>query len=147
MRELLFPRTLGRLAYLWRQLPLSLFGLFQLSHFEMVDEWTSREIGLLGLFIVTLVYGILYVDLPRIRDCGMSPWTWLLALIPYVSNFLGLILCFKASAVLRVGMRSIPTSDMDTTRRCSLYGRMLEQSDDDGSGSFCLDCSSISPAP
>ena len=149
MREFFFPQTLGRLAYLFRHLPLNAFSLVQMSHFGTVNEWTLQETRLAGLVLLTLAYGVMFVYLPRIRDCGMSNWTLLLALIPYISNLLGLILFFKPSAVLQVGMRSMSTIPATGTK-CCYCGRALPTDNEgavsEGLRKFCSDCSTIPPA-
>jgi uncharacterized membrane protein YhaH (DUF805 family) len=50
--------------------------------------WTS--------IIALWTYGFIFVCLPRIRDLDMSGWWLLVAFVPVVNIWLGLILLFRA---------------------------------------------------
>jgi len=50
--------------------------------------------------IVLLVYGLFFIVLPRIRDTGMSGWWLLVTFVPGADIVFGIILLFRAPAVL-----------------------------------------------
>jgi len=95
MIEILFPRRLHRLGYLFRGLVADgvTYFLYSCSTTMNSKLWWACVIAL-------LVYGMFFIILPRIRDIGMSGW-WLLAiLIPVVNVVFGIILLFRAPALL-----------------------------------------------
>ena len=50
--------------------------------------------------IVLVTYGLFFIILPRIRDAGMNGWWLVVALIPVADIVLGIILLFRAPALL-----------------------------------------------
>lgn len=97
MLDLFFPRRLRRLGYFLRTIPLNMFILGGLMRVDvasppsMEDNLFRAGTVLLGLYVVFFVY------LPRVRDCGLPPWSLVLGLIPYVSSAYGVLLLFKRS--------------------------------------------------
>jgi uncharacterized membrane protein YhaH (DUF805 family) len=96
--EFIFPHRLHRLAYLFRGLAADIVTYFLYSCSTTMDSrawWIS--------IIALLIYGMFFIVLPRIRDIGMSGW-WLLAmLIPGPNVVFGIILLFRAPAMLSPG--------------------------------------------
>lgn len=93
--DIFFPRRLHRLGYLFRGLAADGVTYFAYSCSTTMNStlWWAWAIAL-------LVYGMFFIVLPRIRDIGMSGW-WLLAtLIPVVNVVFGIILLFRAPAML-----------------------------------------------
>jgi len=97
MLDLFFPYRLRRLGYFLRTIPLNILflgGLVRVDH----STPPSLEDNLFRIGTVLLaIYGVFFVYLPRVRDCGLPPWSLILALIPYVSSLYGILLLFKRS--------------------------------------------------
>ena len=91
--EFIFPRRLHRFAYFVRIILLNTATYFLYSCSTTMNPplfWISA--------IAILVYGIMFVVLPRIRDLGMSGWWLLGAFVPLLNIWLGLILLFRAQS-------------------------------------------------
>ena len=95
MIDFIFPQRLHRLAYLLRGLAADAVTGFLYSCSTTMDTriwWVS---------VITLtLYGMFFIVLPRIRDIAMSGWWLLAALIPGVNIVFGIILLFRAPAML-----------------------------------------------
>ena len=63
-----------------------------------VRVWWASVIGL-------SLYALWFVVLPRIRDIGMSGWWLLTTLVPGVNIVFGIILAFRAPAMLSNSVR------------------------------------------
>lgn len=93
--EFIFPRRLHRLAYFLRAVALdTVTGVLYASSttFNPRFWWPS--------VIVLIIYGLLFIVLPRIRDTGMSGWWLLVTFIPVANIVFGVILLFRAPAFL-----------------------------------------------
>ena len=93
--EFIFPRRLHRLAYFLRGVALdTVTGILYASSttFNPRFWWPS--------VIVLIIYGLFFIVLPRIRDVGMSGWWLLLTFIPVADIVFGIILLFRAPALL-----------------------------------------------
>jgi uncharacterized membrane protein YhaH (DUF805 family) len=89
--EFIFPRRLHRLAFLLRVIAVDV-----ISSFSIFPNPGTLETLFAGFCLVLLVYDVLFVLLPRIRDLEISGW-WLLAfLIPYANSLLSIILLLRA---------------------------------------------------
>lgn len=95
MIEILFPRRLHRLGYLFRGLAADGLTYFLYSCSTTMNHkvWWASVIGL-------SVYSLFFIVLPRIRDIGMSAWWLLTVFIPVVNIVFGIILLFRARAML-----------------------------------------------
>ena len=93
--EFIFPRRLHRLAYFLRVVALNIVtGILYASSTTFNPQlwWPS--------VIVLIIYALSFIILPRIRDAGMSRW-WLLAIfIPVADIVFGILLLFRAPALL-----------------------------------------------
>src|SRR5579859_2124614 len=95
MIEFIFPYRLHRLAYLVRVLATNFVTYFLYSCSTTTDSriwWAS--------FIILTFYALFFIVLPRIRDIGMSGWWLLLTLVPIADGVFGIILLFRAPALL-----------------------------------------------
>jgi len=97
MLDLFFPHRLRRLGYFLRTIPLNIFILGGLMRVDVATP-PSMEDNLFNIGTVLLaLYVVFFVYLPRVRDCGLPPWSLVLGLIPYVSSAYGVLLLFKRS--------------------------------------------------
>ena len=109
--QFIFPRRLHRLSYFLRLMALNvLTGFFYANS----TAFQSRYWGL--SILVLIIYALFFVVLPRIRDTGMSEGWLVVALIPVADVVLGLILLFRAPALLTRPSpgEGIPTTDGPT---------------------------------
>jgi len=95
--EFIFPYRLHRLAYFLRIVVTNaviccIFGFGAAQG----EEAYIRLFCILALS----VYQIFFIGLPRIRDIGMNGWWLLLVLIPGANIVFGIILLFRAPAML-----------------------------------------------
>ena len=91
MLEAFFPKQLHRLSFLLRSLAVALVLTFMESRASLSNPqiwWT--------IYIVAQVYAVFFIEVPRIRDIGLSGWWWLLLLVPGPDFIFGLILLFRA---------------------------------------------------
>ena len=88
---------MGRLNFLVRGGLLN--GLVYWAGLQLEETGLSSAegIGLAAVAICCFVYGLIYVYLPRVRDCGLPPWTLILSLVPFVRVLYGLILLLGPS--------------------------------------------------
>ena len=94
LSEFIFPRRLHRLAYFLRLMTGNI-GMYILYSCN-----TSMDLSYWGFIIALFIYELFFIALPRARDIGMSGW-WLLGFfIPVANVVLGLILLFRAPAIL-----------------------------------------------
>jgi uncharacterized membrane protein YhaH (DUF805 family) len=93
--ELIFPRRLHRLAYFLRGAALNV-----VTGFLYANSTTFGPRYWWPLVIVLIIYGLFFIILPRIRDAGMSGWWLLGTVIPVADIVLGIILLFRAPALL-----------------------------------------------
>ena len=95
MRQLIdffLPRRIGRLGYLWRILTTNIAcGLI------LASGSSTEQVYPVLVVVVIVVYQLLFILLPRVRDTGMSGWWVLLSLVPFVYIFLTIILLFRPS--------------------------------------------------
>ena len=113
MLSLLFPRHLGRLAFLTRLIPLEMIVCFGIGNLGTFGNWNTDRLIELAMVVLLIIYGVAFAFLPRVRDCAMPGWTLIFAFIPFASSLYGLILMFGPSRVLpRRGTR---TPDPDDT--------------------------------
>ncbi len=97
MLDLLFPHRLRRLAYFLRVLPLNALFLGLWNHvIEQPDSSSAHPLAVAGLILLT-GYLLFFVYLPRVRDCGLPPYSLVLGLVPYVSSAYSILLLFKRS--------------------------------------------------
>jgi hypothetical protein len=90
----IFPHRLGRLNFLVRVVPLQILAMRWML--ELDDSYAKAPAWMLPSCIAAMGYIIWFVMLPRVRDCGLSPWVTILGVIPVVSSLFGLALIFKA---------------------------------------------------
>ena len=93
--EFIFPRRLHRLAYFLRGILADIVTYFLYSCGTTMHPpywWVS--------VIALSVYGLFFIVLPRIRDIRMSGWWLLVCFIPVANIVLGIILLFRAPALL-----------------------------------------------
>ena len=106
MIDFIFPHRLHRLAYLLRGLAADAVTgvLYSCS--------TTMDVRIWWVSVITLtLYGMFFIVLPRIRDIGMRGWWLLVALIPVVNIVFGIILLFRAPAILSDTPKSLqPTA-------------------------------------
>jgi hypothetical protein len=89
--EFIFPYRLHRLAFLLRFIAASV-----VPPIILFTDVERDSILTVGFEIGLVIYNILFLFLPRIRDLTLSGW-WLLALgIPFVNTLLALYLFFGA---------------------------------------------------
>ena len=95
MIDFIFPHRLHRLAYFLRAIAFDVIAYPLYSFSTTMDArvwWAS--------VIMLTIYAMFFIVLPRIRDIGMSGW-WLLAtFIPVADIVFGIILLFRAPAML-----------------------------------------------
>jgi uncharacterized membrane protein YhaH (DUF805 family) len=87
--DFLFPKRLARLSYFFRILLCN--GVMLYLYQDVLEETLSGVVALIALMLYTSIF----VLVPRIRDIGMQTWWIVLAFIPYVSSFLGVVLLFR----------------------------------------------------
>src|ERR1017187_10348166 len=89
--ELIFPRRLHRVAYFLRGILSVIVGhiLYSCSTTMNPQYWWAAV-------ITETIYCVLFIDLPRIHDLGMSGWWLLLIVVPGANIWLALILTFRA---------------------------------------------------
>ncbi len=93
--EFIFPRRLHRLAYFFRGAMLDL-----VTGYVYASSTTVKALYWWPLLIVLVAYDLFFIVLPRIRDVGMNAWWLLLALVPVANVVFGIILLFRAPAIL-----------------------------------------------
>jgi hypothetical protein len=86
------PASLNRMQYVVRWLiwavSLITIGLIGISFSK------NSEILFLGPIVVGVVYKIVCMDMPRLRNAGLSPWLLFLMVIPIVNLFFLAVLFF-----------------------------------------------------
>ena len=97
VRDVIFPRRIGRMEYFIRGMILAGFWTVSTAvlNSAVTDGGLSRNIGV-GLLVLLLVlqigFGLGGVIRPRVRDVGWNPaWSWL-AVLPIVGVLLCLVL-------------------------------------------------------
>jgi hypothetical protein len=90
---LFFPARLNRAQYLARFLLwlITVFGLAMLLEF---GPWPIANLSI-GIILIGLVYQIVGMDIPRLKNAGLSLWMLLLFVIPF-GNLALLIMLFFA---------------------------------------------------
>lgn len=104
MLSLIFPTLLGRLSYFVRLVLLNGISWFAIMELSTTSEVKWADWGFLALLTL---YGVVFVFLPRVRDCGMSGWSLLFSIVPGVSSLYGMILLFAPSRPL-AALKSSP---------------------------------------
>jgi uncharacterized membrane protein YhaH (DUF805 family) len=89
--DLIFPKRLHRLGYIWRILATNLGVGMIVASASSIEHPVPAF-----LLLILFVYQLLFVLLPRVRDTGISGWWVLLSLVPVVYVFLAIILVFRA---------------------------------------------------
>jgi hypothetical protein len=93
LRDLFFPRKLGRLSYFLRS------GAFAFLFYGiMIDSDFSRGVKL-AIEAPLALYDFVFVIVPRARDCELNRWLLVAILIPGLNLVLSLILLFKKASV------------------------------------------------
>ncbi len=93
--EFIFPRRLHRLGYFLRGVALDIVtGILYASSTTYNPRFWWPSV------IVLFIYGLFFIVLPRIRDAGMSAWWLAVAFIPVANIVLGILLLFRAPALL-----------------------------------------------
>lgn len=93
--EFIFPRRLHRLAYFLRGVALDIVtGILYASSTTYNPRFWWPSV------IVLIIYGLFFIVLPRIRDAGMSGWWLLVTFVPVADIVFGIILLFRAPALL-----------------------------------------------
>ena len=87
----IFPRRLHWVAFLLRLIVADVMPAF--IYFTNSDTH-SESFFLLDIILV--IYTLIFIILPRIRDVGISGWWLLVAFIPFANSLLALILLFRA---------------------------------------------------
>jgi hypothetical protein len=95
--EFIFPRRLHRVAFFLRVL----FAASAENIFIGIGG-TMNSLYLLAAFTVLIIYELLFIDLPRIRDLEMNGWWLLLFLVPGADIVLGTILLLRAPVFLHL---------------------------------------------
>ncbi len=144
--EFVFPKRLGRLSYLVRAIPANAVMLWAVAAAETENGLTGDALLLCIAGLIVGVYAVFYVYLPRVRDAGMTAWSLILALIPYVSIAYGLVLLFRPS---KLPMQSVrveepPRPPNIAGGECSECGKRLVLSSegvvDDANKVVCNEC-------
>ena len=93
---LFFPKRIGRVSYFIRHCAIGLLLL------GIVGSGLLQEYELTGwiLLLVFLIYELLWVVLPRMRDLRMGTFWIILTLVPLINVIFGLILLFRPSAIV-----------------------------------------------
>ncbi len=127
MFDFLFPKRLRRLSYFLRAFPLNLFVVAATARLDQATPFTSGDILFCAGAFLLGIYGVVFVYLPRIRDCELPAWTLILAFIPYVSSFFGILLLFKDSrpAFLREHTDGVIPAATVAGSACSACGQSL----------------------
>jgi hypothetical protein len=95
MIDFIFPYRLHRLAYFLRGMAADAVAYFLYSCSTTMDSkvWWASVIAL-------SIYEIFFIVVPRIRDIGMSRWWVLATFVPVADIVFGIILLFRAPALL-----------------------------------------------
>jgi hypothetical protein len=102
---LFFPKRIGRSSYFIRHCAIALL-VWGIAGSGILQE--SEVTGWIFL-LLSLIYWLLWVVLPRVRDLSMSTFWLILAFVPVVDAIFGLILLFRPSAI--AWPRSIDTAE------------------------------------
>jgi uncharacterized membrane protein YhaH (DUF805 family) len=91
MLDFFFPKRLHRLSFLLRTILCGVVLCFLESRVGLSNPqiWWA-------IFIAVQVYEIFFIEVPRIRDIGLSGWWWLIMLVPGPNVVFCLILLFRA---------------------------------------------------
>lgn len=93
--EAVFPRRLHRVNYFLRMLAADVVA----AGFYAAGTAFNGPACLASIVVLAL-YILFFVMLPRIRDIGVNGWWLLAALVPGPNFVLGIILLFRAPALL-----------------------------------------------
>jgi uncharacterized membrane protein YhaH (DUF805 family) len=88
--EFIFPRRLHRLAYFLRLVVVNILSSVLYTYRGYMSYWSAAVI------VLSSLYCVFFILLPRLRDVGMSAWWLLVAFIPVANILLGIILLFRA---------------------------------------------------
>jgi hypothetical protein len=110
--EFIFPGRLHRLAYFLRVVTTDILACFIYAF----GGTNASSVWLVLLFFGLAVYQLFFIILPRIRDLGMSNWWLLLIFVPGVNVVFGIILLFRAPAIL--SDRRNPALQTTATPQC-----------------------------
>jgi hypothetical protein len=103
--RLFFPKRIGRCSFLIRVCLISIFGYGVLSGALLDSEVTA------SIFVLLVwIYGIFWVDLPRMRDLSISPLWLILLLVPVLNVAMLLVLTIRSRPIVGGG-RSPPCAD------------------------------------
>jgi uncharacterized membrane protein YhaH (DUF805 family) len=95
--EFIFPCRLHRLAFFMRGTLTGIVEWYLYSYGSIISSGTTLNQGVWFVAIIALfIYDLLFIDLPRINDLGMSAWWLLVSFVPFANIWLGLILIFRA---------------------------------------------------
>jgi amino acid transporter len=148
MLSLLFPSHLGRLAFFIRLIPLELLAYFGIGELTTVREWNGDRFAELAILALLIIYGVVFVFLPRVRDCAMPGWTLVFSAIPFVSSLYGLILLFGPSRPLSRLQSEPPVASeaplIIPGSKCAACGKSLVVAADGvvlGHRALCNECS------
>jgi len=129
MRDILFPKRLGRLAYFIRAFPLNIAVLFGSAEVEDLSRASGADFAIFAGALALLVYGVFFVYLPRIRDAALPAWILVLAFIPYVDSALGFVLLFGHSKSAIRPRPELPESNTPSAAipgsTCAQCGKVL----------------------
>jgi hypothetical protein len=141
------------MAFLIRLILLELIIGFCVADLMDSGTWNSDRFTTLAVLVVLSIYGVVFVFLPRVRDCSMPGWTLVFAVIPVASTLYGFILMFGASRVLRFGGQepdAPATSPTIPGSKCLSCGKLLVLATDGVinpyGGVLCSDCYEASGA-
>jgi uncharacterized membrane protein YhaH (DUF805 family) len=96
--EFIFPSRLHRLACFLRGIVVE-----TVSSYLLYAGSISMDYRYVGWPVAVLfLYEMFFIVLPRIRDVGMSGWWLLTAPVPIANIVLGIILLFRAPAMVAI---------------------------------------------
>jgi tetratricopeptide (TPR) repeat protein/membrane associated rhomboid family serine protease len=96
---LFLPRRIGRFSYFIRNCALGLLSWWIVGSGFVEKPTGARAI----LLLPCLIYHLIWVVLPRIRDLRMRTSRVILALVPFINVVFGLVLMFRPSAITWAG--------------------------------------------
>jgi uncharacterized membrane protein YhaH (DUF805 family) len=90
----LFPTKVGRLSYFLRLLTVLAMHLGVYLFSQQLADAKTRALIVISWVILALIYGLLFIVLPRVRDFGLPTLAAVLFLIPILNTVFALCLLF-----------------------------------------------------
>jgi hypothetical protein len=92
--RLFFPRRIGRASFVIRACLISMIGYGLLSSVFLDSKVTA------AIFVLLVwIYGLFWLDLPRMRDLSIRPWWLILMLVPVINIAFLLLLAIRSRPV------------------------------------------------